>query len=125
MIICFIGQCFGFFSLINHYSTYSNLLSLDSCHLYVSVHFILSIMYDGFTTTDSAFLVIIARAFTEMVNNILVLNRVERELPIITNRAMVINLSILHIICMYCFIDRIPQEITCTCKRIALGYQRK
>lgn len=36
-------------------------------------------MYDGFTTTDSAFLVIIARAFTEMVNNILVLNRVERE----------------------------------------------
>lgn len=36
-------------------------------------------MYDGFIIIDSVFLVIIVWVFIEMVNNILVFNRVERE----------------------------------------------
>lgn len=65
--------------LFVHSYTYRNLFNLDSCHLQVSVHYIFSIMYDGFTTTDGAFLVIITRTFTALVNNILVLNRAKRR----------------------------------------------
>lgn len=68
-----------FFFLINNLFIYSNLLSFDFCYLYVLVYFILSIMYDGFIIIDSVFLVIIVWVFIEMVNNILVFNRVERE----------------------------------------------
>lgn len=68
-----------FFFLINYLFIYSNLLSFDFCYLFVLVYFILSIMYDGFIIIDSVFLVIIVWVFIEMVNNILVFNRVERE----------------------------------------------